>query len=225
MKTPKDKIIGGICIMILGSAAREFTGPLGSLIPLIGMALYCVGLSGVAQKRGHSGLWGLTGFLFIIGGLIVALLPKQKDTTEIAASDEASKPESGIKSALIGMYNASAGLYNLVILLGLAGAGLFAVFGTSTPKMEVRSQQNFFGTAVYITSEDDKPFTVTKIVVNGQYEAPAEVVLPLSGRKNQKDMKFNKKGDHYAYDIPSVDGRIVDVTIHTNRGKETYKFD
>jgi hypothetical protein len=226
MKTPKDQIVLGIFLIFVTSPLRALLGDGFVFLGLLGVAIFCFGLGGVAKTKGHSRLWGLTGLVMLVGGIVVKFLPQRtSESTAVApASSTTDSAESPARSLFRRACEFAVTAFSSILMLCAVGLGLAKLFGSSSPELEVRYMQNFFGTVITITSADDEPFTVTKIVVNGTATAPDSVNIPLMGNKNQKDIEFGTKGRTYSYDVPDVEGRVIDATIHTNRGKHTYKF-
>jgi hypothetical protein len=71
--------VPGLILQIVGNVMAQSNpetaiGALGFLVVLLGTALLIAGLSYYAIAKGHSGWWGLCGFLSCLGLLILALL-------------------------------------------------------------------------------------------------------------------------------------------------------
>ena len=75
MKTPKDQIVLGIFLIFITSPLRALLGDGLVLLGLLGVAVFCFGLGGVANAKGHSRLWGLSGLVMLVGGIVVKFLP------------------------------------------------------------------------------------------------------------------------------------------------------
>ncbi len=81
--TSKTLIVLGLLLLIvpnfiggaLGLSGGTGVSTVFAILALIGLGLYLGGLAVVARARGHSAFWGATGLIFLVGGLIVRLLP------------------------------------------------------------------------------------------------------------------------------------------------------
>lgn len=73
--------IPGIVLQIVGNVVVRMQPDyalIGVVITLGGTVLLIAGLSYYAQAKGHSGWWGLMGFLSCLGLLVLALLPDRR---------------------------------------------------------------------------------------------------------------------------------------------------
>lgn len=53
----------------------------GAILSVVGTGMVIVGLAFRAKDKGHSGLWGILGFLSFLGVIIVSLLPNRAQRT------------------------------------------------------------------------------------------------------------------------------------------------
>lgn len=71
------------CFALSGAAKG-----LESLVILASWIIFCVGLGLIARGKGHSILWGISGLVFWIGGIVVLFLPRRNSPSPNLPSAE-----------------------------------------------------------------------------------------------------------------------------------------
>jgi hypothetical protein len=111
------------------------------------------------------------------------------------------------------------------LLLVYAVTKVNSPVANDSPKMQVQSNGGVVSD-VTVTSDDDNPFTITRVVINGRdgekgcdvTDKPSTVDSPSTGLPATL-----KRGDQAVVYVAC--GKTLSVDVYTDRGSGSYKFD
>lgn len=83
-------------------------------------------------------------------------------------------------------------------------------------KLTAKSQDNGWNQAIIVTSVDDEPFLLERVVVNNK--------TGISSCDKGKFAEYMRTGDARSIPITNCGDVIVKVDVYTNRGTSSYKF-
>jgi hypothetical protein len=95
--------------------------------------------------------------------------------------------------------------------------------GDAAPHMRVEAVPLQIATAITVTSDDDQPFTMKRIVANGRAgEEGCDSVLKNNGN-DPLPPQMLKRGDAAAF-MSICGSSVLTADIYTDRGRSTFKF-